>query len=68
MNSKQTRTPQQQAYIAVFSGAVAIITSQGTVVLTPDATRLIQKHLDQAASRAEKASKEGVFHYASASN
>jgi hypothetical protein len=63
-NKPVQRTPQKNAYLAVFSGAVAIVTTQGSVVVTPQVARLIQKQLDQAATRAEHASMEDTQPYA----
>jgi hypothetical protein len=60
--------PAVKAYLAVFPGAIAILTTQGKVVLCPTVARLIAAQLKQAADRAEHHSQDGAFNDPRSSN
>jgi hypothetical protein len=55
---QKPRYPQSRAQIAVFSGAVAILTRDGSVVMTPALARQVMFMLGQAANRAETFNQE----------
>jgi hypothetical protein len=59
-DEENTIPPAEKAYLAIFPGAVAILTAQGKVILCPNVARLLANQLLQAANRAEH-HKNGVF-------
>ena len=46
---KPRQKPETKATIAILSGAIAILTDNGQIVLTPDAALLVAKEIPNAA-------------------
>jgi hypothetical protein len=61
LNNDQNIAPSEKAYLAIFPGAVAILTTQGKVVICPTVARLLAGQLVKAADRAEHHA-NGAFH------